>query len=131
MDTCTGFNLLCLVLGAIPNSLHAAGRGPPTLALAGADQSIQHRLQRRRELLRRQPVGDYSDKGFWSDVLNAPYFGFADAYTILNGSFGMKWDGGSITTLVKGTNLLNKDIQPHIFGDIIKRSILAEIRFAY
>jgi hypothetical protein len=43
----------------------------------------------------------------------------------------MKWDGGKITTLVKGTNLLNKDIQQHIFGDIIKRQILAEIRFAY
>jgi outer membrane receptor protein involved in Fe transport len=74
---------------------------------------------------------NYSDKAFWSDVLNAPYFGYTDSYAMLNGSFGMKWDGGKITTLVKGTNLLNKDIQQHIFGDIIKRQILAEIRFAY
>jgi hypothetical protein len=74
---------------------------------------------------------NYSDKAFWSDVLNAPYFGYTDSYAMLNSSFGMKWDGGKITTLVKGTNLLNKDIQQHIFGDIIKRQILAEIRFAY
>jgi iron complex outermembrane receptor protein len=74
---------------------------------------------------------NYSDNAFWSDVLNAPYFGYTDSYAMLNGSFGMKWDGGKITTLVKGTNLLNKDIQQHIFGDIIKRQILAEIRFAY
>jgi len=26
---------------------------------------------------------------------------------------------------------LNKDIQQHIFGDIIKRSVVAEVRFAY
>jgi len=32
---------------------------------------------------------------------------------------------------VKGTNLTNKDIQQHVFGDIIKRSVIAEVRFAY
>jgi hypothetical protein len=74
---------------------------------------------------------NYSDKAFWSDVLSAPYFGYTDSYAMLNGSFGVKWDGGKITTLVKGTNLTNADIQQHIFGDIIKRSVLGEVRFAY
>jgi outer membrane receptor protein involved in Fe transport len=74
---------------------------------------------------------NYSDKAFWSDVLSSPYFGYTDAYAMLNGSFGMKWSGGKITTIVKGTNLTNKDIQQHVFGDIIKRSVVAEIRFAY
>jgi len=74
---------------------------------------------------------NYSDKAFWSDVLSAPYFGYTDSYAMLNGSFGMKWSGGKITTIVKGTNLTNKDIQQHVFGDIIKRSIIAEVRFAY
>jgi outer membrane receptor protein involved in Fe transport len=74
---------------------------------------------------------NYSDNAFWSDVLSSPYFGYTDAYTMLNGSFGVKWSGAKITTLVKGTNLLNKDIQQHIFGDIIKRSVVAEVRFAY
>jgi hypothetical protein len=32
---------------------------------------------------------------------------------------------------VKGTNLTNQDIQQHVFGDIIKRTVVAEIRFAY
>src|SRR5262245_455113 len=74
---------------------------------------------------------NYSDKAFWSDVLSSPYFGYTDAYTMLNGSFGVKWSDGKITTLMKGTNLLNKDIQQHIFGDIIKRTVVAEVRFAY
>jgi len=74
---------------------------------------------------------NYSDKAFWSDVLSSPFHGFTDAYTMLNGSFGVKWSGGRITTLVKGTNLTNEDIQQHVFGDILKRSIVAEVRFAY
>jgi outer membrane receptor for ferrienterochelin and colicins len=74
---------------------------------------------------------NYSDKAFWSDVLSAPYFGYTDAFAMLNGSFGVKWSGGQITTIVKGTNLTNKDIQQHVFGDIIKRSVIAEVRFAY
>jgi iron complex outermembrane receptor protein len=74
---------------------------------------------------------NYSDKAFFSDVLSSPYHGYTDAYTMLNGSFGVKWVGGKITTLVKGTNLTNEDIQQHVFGDIIKRSIVAELRFNY
>ncbi len=74
---------------------------------------------------------NYADKAFWSDVLNAPYHGYSDAYTMLNGSFGVKWNGGHVTTLIKGTNLTNQDIMQHVFGDILKRSIVAEVRFAY
>ena len=74
---------------------------------------------------------NYSDRAFWSDVLSSPFHGYTDAYTMLNGSFGIKWNGGRVTTLVKGTNLTNEDIMQHVFGDILKRSILGEIRFAY
>ena len=74
---------------------------------------------------------NYSDKAFWSDVLSSPYHGFSDAYTMLNGSFGVKWAGGRVTTLVKSTNMTNEDIQQHVFGDIVKRSVVAEVRFAY
>ena len=41
----------------------------------------------------------------------------------------MKWAAGKITTLVKVTNLFNKDIQQHVFGDIIKRQGVFEVRF--
>ena len=68
---------------------------------------------------------------FWSDVLTAPYHGFTDAYTMVNGSFGVKWMGGKLTTGVKATNIFNKDIQQHIFGDILKRSIVTEVKVMY
>jgi iron complex outermembrane receptor protein len=70
----------------------------------------------------------YSDNAFWSDVLTSPYHGFTDAYTMVNGSFGVKWASGRVTTLVRGTNLFNRDIQQHVFGDIVKASVLGEVR---
>jgi iron complex outermembrane receptor protein len=72
-----------------------------------------------------------SDRAFWSDVLTSPYHGFTDRYAMVNGSFGMKWAQGRITTLVKVTNLVNEDIQQHVFGDIVKRSGVFEVRFDY
>ena len=70
-----------------------------------------------------------SSEAFWSDVLTSPYHGFTDSYSMVNGSFGVKWAQGRITTSIKGTNLLNNDIQQHVFGDILKRSIVSEVRF--
>jgi hypothetical protein len=72
-----------------------------------------------------------SDRAFWSDVLTSPYHGFTDSYAMVNGSFGVKWAQGKITTLVKVTNLSNDDIQQHVFGDIVKRSAVFEVRFKY
>jgi outer membrane receptor protein involved in Fe transport len=71
---------------------------------------------------------NYSDKSFWSDVLTNPYFGFSDAYTMVNGSVGAKWAKGRVTGMVKVTNLFNQDIQQHVFGDILKRSVSFEVR---
>ena len=74
---------------------------------------------------------NYSDKALWSDVLSSPYHGFTDAYTLVNGSFGVKFAGGKLTTILKVNNLLNKDVQQHVFGDIIKKSVLGELRIHY
>jgi outer membrane receptor for ferrienterochelin and colicins len=70
----------------------------------------------------------YVDKAFWTDVLDAPYHGFTDAFTMVNGSFGVKWNN-RITTTIKSTNMLNRQIQQHVFGDILGRSVTAEVRF--
>ena len=67
---------------------------------------------------------------FWSDVLTPEFHGYSDGYTLVNGSFGLKWNGGAITTLVKVTNLLNRSIQQHIFGDILRRTVVGEVRFS-
>jgi len=71
---------------------------------------------------------NYSDKAFWSDVLTSPYHGYTDAYTMVNGAVGARWMSGKLTTSVKVTNLFNRDIQQHIFGDILKRMVVFEVR---
>jgi outer membrane receptor protein involved in Fe transport len=74
---------------------------------------------------------NYSDKAFWSDVLTTPFHGFTDSYTMVNATFGMKWANGKFITSLKGTNLLNETIQQHVFGDILKRAIFAEVRATF
>lgn len=70
----------------------------------------------------------YSDSAFWQDVLDDRYHGTTKAYTLVNGGFGVKWASNRITTAVKGMNLGNQTIQQHVFGDIIKRQVVAELR---
>lgn len=74
---------------------------------------------------------NYSDEAFWADVLTAPYQGFTDSYTMLNATFGVKWADGKVVTSLKGTNLANQKIQQHVFGDILRRSLLLEARFTF
>jgi outer membrane receptor protein involved in Fe transport len=71
---------------------------------------------------------NYSDKAFWNDVLDAPYHGTTDSYAMVNASFGVKWADGKYETILKGTNLFNQKIQQHIFGDILRMSVSAELR---
>jgi hypothetical protein len=67
-------------------------------------------------------------RAFWVDVLGTPYAGYTDGYAMLNGYFGVRWMDGRLTTAVKGMNLANQDVQQHIFGDVMKRSIVGEIK---
>lgn len=74
---------------------------------------------------------NYTDKGFWTDVLTPAYHGFTDAFTLVNGSFGVKWRGGTITTSVKSNNIFNQIVQQHVFGDLLKRSVTGEVRLDF
>jgi outer membrane receptor protein involved in Fe transport len=74
---------------------------------------------------------NYSGDAFWQDVLDARYHGTTDAYTLVNGGFGLKWLGDQLTTTVKFINLLNEDVQQHVFGDILKRQVIGEVRVVF
>ena len=74
---------------------------------------------------------NYSDGGFWTDVLTPAYHGFTDSYTLVNGSFGVRWAGGKMTTTVKVNNILNQTVQQHVFGDLMRRSVTGEVRFDF
>jgi outer membrane receptor protein involved in Fe transport len=78
----------------------------------------------------------YVSKAFWTDVLGASFNGYTDSFTMVNASIGAKWLDGRLTTAIKGTNILNDDnsqggIQQHNFGDIITRTVVAEVRVSF
>lgn len=72
---------------------------------------------------------NYSGEAFWNDVLNSPYHGYTDAYTMLNATLGVRFGDGKATFSLRGTNLTNEAILQHIYGDLTRRSIVAELRF--
>jgi iron complex outermembrane receptor protein len=74
---------------------------------------------------------NYSGDAFWQDVLDARYSGTTEAYTLVNGGFGFRWMDGQLTTSVKLINLANEDVQQHVFGDILKRQVIGELRVAF
>ena len=74
---------------------------------------------------------NYTDQAFWQDVLDARFHGTTDAYTLINGGFGVRWAGERLVTSIKVTNLANKEIMQHVFGDVIKRQIVGELRFGF
>lgn len=74
---------------------------------------------------------NFTDKAFWTDVLDARFHGPTDSFTPVDVSFGRRWLDGTITTTIKVSNLFNEEIQQHIFGDIIKRAVNFEVRFDF
>jgi outer membrane receptor protein involved in Fe transport len=70
----------------------------------------------------------YAGDAFWQDVLNDPYHGTTDAYTLVNGTFGVTWADDKVTTSLKIVNIANSNVQQHVFGDVTKRQILGEVK---
>jgi hypothetical protein len=74
---------------------------------------------------------NYTDEAYWQDVLDVRYAGTTEAYTLVNGTFGVRWYDNKITTSLKITNLGNQQVQQHIFGDILKRQVVGEVRVGF
>jgi hypothetical protein len=74
---------------------------------------------------------NYSDKAFWVDVLDRTFAGYTDSYTMVNASFGVKWNEGRVVTSIKGTNITNESIQQHNFGDVLRRSLVGEVQVRF
>jgi outer membrane receptor protein involved in Fe transport len=73
----------------------------------------------------------YVGDAYWQDVLDQRYAGSTDAFTLVNLGFGVKWMQDSLVTSLKITNLANSEVQQHIFGDIIKRQVVGEVRYGF
>ena len=73
----------------------------------------------------------YTDEAFWQDVLNDPYHGTTKPYTLVNAGVGYQWLDDKVTTSVKFVNLANSTVQQHVFGDISKFQMVAEVKVAF
>jgi outer membrane receptor for ferric coprogen and ferric-rhodotorulic acid len=68
----------------------------------------------------------YTGEAFWSDVLDSRFWGTTSSYALVNGSAGVKLGGDRYLLSVRATNLGDKKVQQHVFGDIIGRKVTAE-----
>ena len=74
---------------------------------------------------------NHSTRAFWADVLTADYHGWTEPYTMLNASATLHLFDGRLQPRVRVLNLLNQDIQQHIFADVIKRQVIGQIRYRF
>jgi outer membrane receptor protein involved in Fe transport len=72
----------------------------------------------------------HASTAFWQDVLDERYHGYTQPYTSVNMTAGYKMHDGRYSLALKITNLGNQQIQQHIFGDIMKRSVVGEFKVA-
>jgi hypothetical protein len=72
----------------------------------------------------------FVDSAFWQDVLPG-YQGTTNAYTLIDGGIGARSVDRRMTVAFRGKNLLNKPVQQHVFGDIIRRTVTGEVRFDF
>ena len=74
---------------------------------------------------------NYSDEAFFSQGINPSYYGYADAYTLVGGRIGRRWNNGRLTTSIKALNLLDDEARQHVFGDILRRTLMFEVKYRY
>ncbi len=72
--------------------------------------------------------GSFVDKSYWQDVLDSRYSGKTSDYTVLNLVLGARFNNDKATIQARVNNLANEAIQQHIFGDVMKRSIMLELK---
>jgi outer membrane receptor protein involved in Fe transport len=70
----------------------------------------------------------YTAKAFFRDVLDATYAGWTKPFTTINAGVGVRLAGEKAVLSVKVRNLTNEPVQNHLFGDLLRRQIVGELR---
>jgi len=73
---------------------------------------------------------NYQDEAIWRDVLDGRYWGPTESFTTWNAAAGLRLNK-NITLSLSGTNLTDARVQQHVFGDIIARKLVAQVRYVY
>jgi outer membrane receptor protein involved in Fe transport len=70
----------------------------------------------------------YTSEAFFRDVLDASYAGWTKPFTVVNAGLGVRLQGDKVVLVVKVRNLGNEPVQNHLFGDLLTRQIVGELR---
>ena len=73
----------------------------------------------------------YTSDAYWQDVLDARYSGTTEPYTLVNAGVGVRWAGERVVTSLKLTNLADQEVLQHVFGDVLRRQVIGEVRFTF
>ena len=108
---------------------------PPGTTINDINWPAQNRFNARFDFSRSRFFGNlavhYTGEAYWQDVLDARYAATTDAYTLVNGAFGIRWASERLVTSIKVTNLANQEVLQHIFGDVLKRQVVGEARVTF
>lgn len=74
---------------------------------------------------------NYTDEAYWQDVLDVRFAGKTEPYTLVNIGAGIRWADERVTTSLKIINLTNEEVMQHIFGDVLKRQVVGEVRLTF
>lgn len=74
---------------------------------------------------------NYQDEAFWTDVLDSRFHGPTDAFTQINLGAGVRFAGDKVTLSVQAQNVTDEEVQQHVFGDILERKIIGQVRFDF
>lgn len=76
-------------------------------------------------------TANYTSRAFWTDVLTSDYHGWTEPFTMVNASLAVDLLEGRLRPGVRVVNLLNQNIQQHIFGDVLKRQVIGQLRYRF
>ena len=74
---------------------------------------------------------NYTDRAYWTDVLTAEYHGWTEAFTLVNATLAVNLMEGRFQPSVRMINLFNQEIQNHIFGDVLRRNVIGQLRYRF
>lgn len=74
---------------------------------------------------------DYVAQTFWQDVLTSDFWGFVPSYNLIGLRGGWRWPRQGLELTAQITNLLNRPIQQHIYGDIIQRRVTVGLSYRW
>ena len=71
---------------------------------------------------------NYTASAFWADV--QPYVGTTAPFTLWNAAAGWTFPNG-LAMAVRAVDLTDARVQQHVFGDILRRRVTAELRYHF